>query len=249
MSGQLQKIMHKQSSDASSPNIAPIMVKNEVDVIAYAENNQTDPSEVYYGCSSDWCDSRFNGQQGKINCGGRWHNNNKTRSTDKKTKINPLGPEGNITVCFKCGCKFHWSYDCPDINDTKDKHEDGKNGSYLSLSNIIMMNQLTKWEENGSTFFGETLGSAILDHGASGTICRTKWYECFLETLTNAQRKKLLKKEWEPLNLSMEISWTHSTRLLYHVSLQTLKSVSSLMFTSLEQRLHEKSWDLFQLWE
>ena len=25
------------------------MVKNDVDVIAYAKNNQTDPSEVYYG--------------------------------------------------------------------------------------------------------------------------------------------------------------------------------------------------------
>ena len=63
------------------------MVKNEVDVIAYAENNQTDSSEVYYGRSSDRRDSRFNGRRGKINCGGRWHkNNNKTRSTDKKTK-------------------------------------------------------------------------------------------------------------------------------------------------------------------
>ena len=80
--------MHKQSSDASSPNTPPIMVKNEVDVIAYAESNQTEDSEVYYGRSSDWGDSCFNGRRGKINCGGRRHNNNnKTHSTDqKKTK-------------------------------------------------------------------------------------------------------------------------------------------------------------------
>ena len=83
------------------------MVKKEVDVITYAENNQTDPSEVYYDRSSDWRDSHFNGRQGKINHGRRWHSNNKTRSTDKKTKINPLGSEGNTSVCFKCGCKFH----------------------------------------------------------------------------------------------------------------------------------------------
>ena len=59
MLGQLLKIMHKQSSDASSPNTPPIMVKNEVDVITYSENNQTDPSEVYYGRSLDWHDSHF----------------------------------------------------------------------------------------------------------------------------------------------------------------------------------------------
>ena len=41
--------MHKQFSDALSPNTPPIMVKNEIDVIAYTENNLTDPSEVYYG--------------------------------------------------------------------------------------------------------------------------------------------------------------------------------------------------------
>ena len=43
MSWQLWKIMHKQSSDASSPNTPPIMVKNEVDVIADAENNPDRP--------------------------------------------------------------------------------------------------------------------------------------------------------------------------------------------------------------
>ena len=56
-----------------------------------------------------------------------------------------------------------------------------------------MMSQLTKWKENGNTFFGETLGSAILDSGAYGTVCRTKWYKCFLETLTDAQ--KIIVKE------------------------------------------------------
>ena len=44
------------------------------------------------------------------------------------------------------------------------------------------------------TFFGgETLGSAVLDSGASSTICGTKWYKCFLETLTDAQKKKKVK--------------------------------------------------------
>ena len=52
MSGQLRKIMHKHSSDASSPNTLPVVVKNEMDIVNYAENNQMDPTEVYYGRSS-----------------------------------------------------------------------------------------------------------------------------------------------------------------------------------------------------
>ena len=42
-------------------------------------------------------------------------------------------------------------------------------------------------------FWGETLGSAVLDSGASSTVCGTKWYECFLETLTDVQKKKTVK--------------------------------------------------------
>ena len=60
MSGQLQKIMHKHSSDDSSPNTSPVVVKNKMDIINYAENNQMDPIEVYYGRSSYRGDSRFN---------------------------------------------------------------------------------------------------------------------------------------------------------------------------------------------
>ena len=37
------------------------------------------------------------------------------------------------------------------------------------------------------------LGSAVLDSGATSTVCGTKWYKCFLETLTDAQKKKIVK--------------------------------------------------------
>ena len=52
--------MHKHSSDASSPNTSSVVVKNKVDIINYAENNQMDPPEVYYGRSSYQGGSRFN---------------------------------------------------------------------------------------------------------------------------------------------------------------------------------------------
>ena len=122
MSGQLQKIMHKHSTDDSSPNTSPVMVKNEMDIVNYAENNQMNPIEVYYGRSSYRRDSHFNNSREKINCGGRRQGNkNKTRSTNKK-KLNPLDLSGNITVCFNCSCKFHWSYDCPYVHSSRNKN-------------------------------------------------------------------------------------------------------------------------------
>ena len=33
----------------------------------------------------------------------------------------------------------------------------------------------------------------VLDNGTSSTVCGTKWYKCFLETLTDAQKKKIVK--------------------------------------------------------
>ena len=122
MSEQLQKIIHEHSSSDSSPNTSPVVVKNQMDIVNFAKNNQMDPTEVYYGCSSYRRDSHFNNLQEKINCAGRRQGyKNKTRSTNKK-KLNPLDLSGKITVCFNCGCRFHWSYDCPYGHSSRNKH-------------------------------------------------------------------------------------------------------------------------------
>ena len=64
---QLRKIMHGHSS----PNTSPVMKKNKMDLVNYTENNQMDPTAVYYGCSSYRRDSRLNNSQEKINRTGR----------------------------------------------------------------------------------------------------------------------------------------------------------------------------------
>ena len=60
------------------------------------------------------------------------------------------------------------------------------------MLHIVLMSQ-QKPKNSGDIFWGETLGSAVLDSGASSTVCGTKWYKCFLETLTDAQKKKIIK--------------------------------------------------------
>ena len=134
------------------------------------------------------CDSHFDNSQEKINHAGRQQGyKNKTRSTNKK-KLNPLDLSGNITVCFNYGCRFHWSYDC--LYGHSSRNKDGVEiEEDLSMLHVVLMSQ-QKRKNSGDIFLGETLGSAVLDSGASSTVCGTKWYKCFLEILTDAQKKK-----------------------------------------------------------
>ena len=60
MSKQLRKIMHGHSSSDSSPNTSPVVKKTEMDIVNYTEDNQMDPTAVYYGRSSYRRDSHLN---------------------------------------------------------------------------------------------------------------------------------------------------------------------------------------------
>ena len=59
--------------------------KTEMDIVNYTENNQMDPTAVYYGRSSYQHDSHLNNSLEKINrAGKRQGYKNKIRSTNKK---------------------------------------------------------------------------------------------------------------------------------------------------------------------
>ena len=60
------------------------------------------------------------------------------------------------------------------------------------MAHVLLMSQ-QKRKNGGDIYWGETLGSAVLDSGSTSTVCRTKWYKYFLETLTDAQKKKIVK--------------------------------------------------------
>ncbi len=109
-----------------------------------------DPTAVYYGRSSYRRDSRLNNSREKINHAGRRQGyKNKTRYTNKK-KLNPRDRTGNITVCFNCGCRFHWSYDCPYGHSSRNK--DGVEiEEDLSVSHVVLMSQQKR--KNGGDIF------------------------------------------------------------------------------------------------
>lgn len=58
-----------------------------------------------------------------------------------------------------------------------------------------------KQKDNGQTFLGEKLGSAVLDSGASATNCGTKWFDCFLETVPVQQQKNKCPRRTKKLQV------------------------------------------------
>ena len=54
---------------------------------------------------------------------------------------------------------------------------------------------LNREKLDNSSLLGQTINSAILDSGASTTICGKKWLDCFLETLPEDSKKEIPDKE------------------------------------------------------
>ena len=83
--------------------------------------------------------------------------------------------------CYICGCKFHYSNKCPYsktdntttqenmvlLNEYKnDCHNE--TGSCEEVVNIVLLN---REKLDNSSLLGQTINSAILDSGASTTVC------------------------------------------------------------------------------
>ena len=70
----------------------------------------------------------------------------------------------------------------------------------------VVKKLLNREKLDNSSLLGQTINSAILDSGASTTVCGKKWLHCFLETLPEDSKKKKkspTKKEQSALNSEM----------------------------------------------
>ena len=102
--------------------------------------------------------------------------------------------------CYICGCKFHYSNKCPysKTNNTTTQENmvllneykndcHNETGSCEEVANIVLLN---REKLDNSSLLRQTINSAILDSGASTTVCGKKWLDCFLETLPVDSKKK-----------------------------------------------------------
>ena len=106
--------------------------------------------------------------------------------------------------CYICGCKFHYSNKCPysKTNNTTTQENmellneykndcHNETGSCEEVANIVLLN---REKLDNSSLLGQTINSAILDSGASITVCGKKWLDCFLETLPEDSKKNPLRR-------------------------------------------------------
>ena len=97
----------------------------------------------------------------------------------KPTKGRHPQKNGQTTRCNICQSINHWASQCPD-----------KNSDELScmVHEIILQNS----SDTGlQTLLSETWSSAVLDAGATSTVCGRKWFDVYLESLNADDRAKV----------------------------------------------------------
>ena len=149
------------------------------------EDDDTDDADVMYTSARrrngrDKPSSRYNpsgGFQSKRQPSNSSSGNWRDRQEAPKGK-NPLSKNGNQTRCRICQSINHWESKCPD-KDSAD--------TTLLVNEIILMNNDVVLK----SLLAETWSSAVLDCGATNTVCGSKWMEEFVESLPPEQREKV----------------------------------------------------------
>ena len=98
--------------------------------------------------------------------------------------------KGNSYKCFECGSPNHFRNSCPRRiyemrSDTK--YED-KSDSECYISECY----ITTGEADKCKMVGDSLNCAVLDTACSSTVCGLDWLNCFLDTLTDHDIKKVV---------------------------------------------------------
>ena len=191
MSAQLKKVMGTGTVNEASG----IQIKKEE--VAFTEDIQSkqENEEVLY---SGWSRGRsrvrefrgrtpFRGRRGRSGRPsyrtpgrGRWP---RTSQTDK---LNPIGPDGNISTCYNCKSKYHWANDC----EIDDDNEEEALIVLLCEEDFVYTAQDEK-EKITKTLLGETLGCMVLDSGTTSTVAGLTWFNCFTDTLSERMKKRM----------------------------------------------------------
>ena len=85
---------------------------------------------------------------------------------------------GNVMRCHKCQSKFHFAKDCP------------QKGSNIMLQTSFEKDHVAQDYES-VMLISETRNKALIDTGATSTVCGKIWLDGFIDSLTEMQKKKV----------------------------------------------------------
>lgn len=95
---------------------------------------------------------------------------------------NPPDSNGKTSRCSICDSLMHWAKDCPHKEETFLQTEE----TYYQV--VLFQNDIEN-PDSLPTLLHETLNSAVLDCGASSTCGGRLWFNCFVDSLTQEERK------------------------------------------------------------
>ena len=108
---------------------------------------------------------------------------------------NPLDQYGNISVCACCGSRYHWISKCSEKKNNATYYEELENAQSEDTQDCFEEDreetyyQVTLYQEdydtpgNKKSLMFESFNCAIIDCGASKTVCGQIWLDCFIESL------------------------------------------------------------------
>ena len=189
MAQQLKKITRGNLTSINTSQQQSISVKKEMDIAYSRDDTHSKDDEILYGRHA------YN----KLPLPFHLSSSN-TYNRRGPRKFNGRYSNRQSPNCYICGCKFHYSNKFPNsktnnttaqenmvsLNEYKnDCHNETE--SCEEVANIVLLN---REKLDNSPLLGYTINSAILDSGASTTVCGKKWLDCFLETLPEDSKKR-----------------------------------------------------------
>ena len=116
---------------------------------------------------------------------------------------NPPDQFGNISTCASCGSRNHWIAKCPDKKDNATYFEEETSDTYDETflpetedqyQNVVLFQSDYDSPNCFKSLVAESFGCAVIDCGASQTVCGKTWYMCYLETLDKVSRDAIVTK-------------------------------------------------------
>lgn len=195
---------------APKGNVGSLGVQVKTEPVFFGNNEQTaahnpvqgDEAEqqvMYSGNSGrgrgSWRGGRGRGVQ--LTGGNRQPLNNRQQFNRRGKKGNPVGRDGRVTTCYRCGSRNHWARMCPDPEDSADEN----NGDAEDHTEIAHLSLFVGYANNDGrnrkmqTLIQESAGHAVLDTGCSSTVCGVGWLETYLGGLSEYERSQLREEE------------------------------------------------------